>query len=60
MSAIIQIAVSSGTNNTPDRLYALRDDGTVWRLVLTHVLSPEASWEELPAPPVPPPARVED
>ena len=32
--AIIQIAVASGTNQAPDVLYALADDGTVWRLSL--------------------------
>jgi hypothetical protein len=44
--AIIQIAAISGTETGhPDVLYALADDGTVWRLAvkLNH------SWSQLPA-----------
>ena len=55
---IIQIAVgsgSSGTTATPDVLFALCDDGTVWRLSLKlH----QAVWYLLPSLPTVMPAPI--
>ena len=46
---ITQIAVSSGAGGQPDALYALADDGTVWRLSLKlH----QAVWYMMPPLPV--------
>jgi hypothetical protein len=45
---ITQITVSSTAGSAPDRLYALCNDGTVWRLVITHPLPMGAPWEQMP------------
>lgn len=41
----IQIAVASGESGTPDILFALCDDGTMWRLPIKH---DSWDWIQLP------------
>lgn len=41
---IIQIAVSAGDNDNPDIIYALANDGTVWKRVI-HTYKAANMWE---------------